>query len=158
MTKKRAMFQFYDPGYLIDGDLTLILTQTTPANPIKGYVPAYTFKMTIAGQTRAIGRIQLRVGNTHHILMYGGHIGYEVAPAYRGRRYAARSCQLLLPLAQQHGLQTIWITCNPDNIASKRTCELIGAEFVEIVDLPADSDMYQNGERQKCRYRLNLAP
>jgi hypothetical protein len=27
---------------------------------------------------------------------------------------------------------------------------------VEIVDLPEETDMYQEGERQKCRYRLNL--
>jgi len=45
---------------------------------------------------------------------------------------------------------------SPDNIASTRTCELVGAKFVEIVNQPADTDMYQQGERQKCRYRLNL--
>jgi len=49
-----------------------------------------------------------------------------------------------------------WITCNPDNAASRRTCELAGAVLVEIVDLPEDIDMYQEGERQKCRYRLEL--
>jgi hypothetical protein len=26
--------------------------------------------------------------------------------------------------------------------------------LVEIVDLPEDNDMYQKGERRKCRYRL----
>jgi tagatose 1,6-diphosphate aldolase len=50
----------------------------------------------------------------------------------------------------------LWITCNPENIASRRTCEAAGADFVEIVDLPSDIDMYQEGERQKCRYRLKL--
>ena len=29
-----------------------------------------------------------------------------------------------------------------------------GAELVEIVDLPEDNDMYQKGERRKCRYLL----
>jgi predicted acetyltransferase len=51
-------------------------------------------------------------------------------------------------------LQTVWITCNPDNWASRRTCELAGAELVEIVDLPEDNDMYRKGKRRKCRYRL----
>jgi tagatose 1,6-diphosphate aldolase len=63
---------------------------------------------------------------------------------------------LLLPLARRHGLKDLWITCNPDNLASRRTCELAGAEFVEIVDLPANSGMYRRGDRQKCRYRLDL--
>jgi hypothetical protein len=48
------------------------------------------------------------------------------------------------------------IDVHPDNIASRRTFELAGAKFVEIVDLPEDTDMYQEGERQKCRYRIDL--
>ena len=52
----------------------------------------------------------------------------------------------------------LWITCNPDNLASRRTCELAGAEFMGIVDLPPDSDMYLEGERQKCRYLLATEP
>jgi predicted acetyltransferase len=50
----------------------------------------------------------------------------------------------------------LWITCNPENVASRRTCELVGGELVDIVDLPVDSDMYKEGARQKCRYRVKL--
>jgi hypothetical protein len=32
----------------------------------------------------------------------------------------------------------------------------MGAYLVDIVDLPSESAMYQKGERQKCRYRLDL--
>ena len=150
------MFQFHSPGQLIDDDLELHLVEESPGDPTRNYVPTYKFKMSLAGQDNEIGHIQLRVGNTHHIVMYAGHIGYGVAPEHRGHRYAARACKLLFPLTIGHGLRTLWITCNPDNIASRRTCELAGARLVEIVDLPADTDMYQEGERQKCRYRLDL--
>lgn len=61
-----------------------------------------------------------------------------------------------MPLARQHGMFELWITGNPENIASRRTCELARADFVEIVDLPADIDMYQEGEGRKCHYRLDL--
>jgi predicted acetyltransferase len=149
-------FQFYDPGRLVDGDLELVLVEKYAGDPAKGYVPAYKFQMRLVGQDKAIGRIDLRMGNTNDILMYAGHIGYGVAPEHRGQHYAARACRLLLPLARRHGLQTVWITCNPDNLASRRTCELAGGKLVEIVDLPADTDMYREGERQKCRYRLDL--
>lgn len=151
-----ATFEFYDPGRLVDGDLALVLRETYPGDARRGYVPAYRFRMTLAGQKQEIGRIELRVGNTEHIVLYAGHIGYRVLPMYRGRHYAARSCALLMPLARYHGLNPLWITCNPDNYASRRTCELAGATLVEIVDLPEDVDMYQMGERQKCRYRLDL--
>ena len=77
-------------------------------------------------------------------------------PPHRGHRYAARSVRLLLPLARAHGFTTLWITCNPDNWPSRRTCELAGGTLVEIVDLPPDNDMYLEGERQKCRYRFDL--
>jgi tagatose 1,6-diphosphate aldolase len=154
-----TQFQFLEPGKLVDGDLRLELFEKLAGNPELNYVPAYKFKIKHTGRDpdgTEVGSIELRVGNTHNIIMYGGHIGYLVIPEYRGHHYAARACKLLFPLARRHGLNTLWITCNPDNIASRRTCELAGATFVEIVDLPEYSDMYQEGERQKCRYRIDL--
>jgi tagatose 1,6-diphosphate aldolase len=150
------MLKFHDPGRLIDEDLELVLVEKVPGNPTLNYVPAYRFKMTLVGQDKEIGRFDFRVGNTHQLVMYAGHLAYLVHPEHRGHRYAARACKLILPLARHHGFQTLWITCNPDNIASRRTCELAGAKLVEIVDLPEDTDMFQEGERQKCRYRLDF--
>jgi tagatose 1,6-diphosphate aldolase len=46
--------------------------------------------------------------------------------------------------------------CRPENSASRRTCEMVGAELADIVDLPEDHNMYQRGYRQVCRYRLTL--
>lgn len=149
-------FEFLDPGPLQDGDLNLVLIESYAGNPVLGLVPAYRFVMRIAGRQAAAGSIEFRVGNSKHITYYAGHLGYRVSAQYRGRHYAARACRLLMPLARRHGLRELWITCNPDNLASRRTCELAGAEFVEIVDLPTDTDMYRRGERQKCRYRLAL--
>ena len=151
-----ADFEWQDPGELVDGDLTLVLVDKVPADPAMGYVPAYDFQMRRTGSPARIGGISLRVGDTDHLRMYAGHIGYGVEPEFRGHHYAARACRLLLPLARLHGIKELWITCNPDNVASRRTCELAGAVFVEIVDLPEDCDMYREGERQKCRYRIDL--
>lgn len=151
-----TVFEFHNPGELIDGDLQLVLEEMNPADPAKGFVPEYRFKMVLAGFEEKIGGINLRIGDTERLVKYSGHIGYGVEPEHRGHRYAARSVRLLLPLARQHGMETLWITCNPDNAASRKTCELAGAKFTEIVDLPEDTDMYQEGARQKCRYRLDL--
>jgi predicted acetyltransferase len=147
---------FYDPGILVDEELELILTEKYPGNPAIEFSPAYKFVMTLKGTRKEIGQIVLRVENTHRIVMYVGHIGYRVYPKYRGNHYAARSTQLLLPLARQHDINPLWITTNPDNWASRRTCEIIAAEMVEIVDVPEHMDMYRQGDRQKCRYRLDL--
>lgn len=141
---------------MIDNDLELVLVEEYPGNPEINFVPAYKFEMRLVGTGQAVGNIELRVGNTNHIVMYGGHLAYGVNPEHRGQHYAARGCKLLLSLACSHDLKTLWITCNPGNIASARTCEIAGAKLVEIVDLPEDTDMYRAGERQKCRYRIEL--
>lgn len=150
------MFSFFDPGRLVDGELELVLAHKYQGDSYRGYVPSYRFNMKLHGITDEVGNIELRIGNTDYIVLYAGHIGYRVYPEYRGHHLAARSCQLLVPLARKHGLKTVWITCNPDNYASRRTCELVGAQFTEIVDLPEDTDMYREGERRKCRYRLDI--
>jgi tagatose 1,6-diphosphate aldolase len=104
------------------------------------------------------GGISLRVGNNPDLEMYGGHIGYNVYPPVRGNHYAERACRLLLPLARAHGLRRIWITCNPDNFASRRTCERLGCRFAEIVPVPPEHPLYQRGDIEKCRYWLDLWP
>ena len=45
---------------------------------------------------------------------------------------------------------------NPENTASRRTCEFAGGVLEGIVELPPDNDMYLEGERQKCIYRFSL--
>lgn len=123
-------------------------------------VPTYHFWMRLNPQfsppVPMAGNISLRVGWTPDLVNYIGHIGYGVYPPARGQRYAARACQLLIPLARQHQLPCLWITCNPENIPSRKTCEMIGGRMIDIVDLPRTHFLYQQGERQKCRYRVDL--
>lgn len=149
-------FAFLDPGDLSDGVVRLRLVDTRPDDPVKAWVPYYVFHIVAVENGLRVGEIQLRVGDTDHLRLYGGHVAYGVRPEYRGHRFAARAVRLLIPLALRHGMSELWITCNPDNVASRRTCELAGADLVEVVDLPPEIDMYQEGERQKCRYRLQL--
>jgi predicted acetyltransferase len=103
------------------------------------------------------GNIQLRLGHGEDLEYFAGHVGYYVAPAHRGKRYAQRSCALLLELARWHGMSTLWITCNPENAASRRTAERLGAQLTETIELPLDNPQrLENGETAKCRYRLPL--
>ena len=150
-------FRFLPPGQLVNDDLELILVEKHLADSSRGYVPAYEFAMRPVGQNTNMGNISLRIGNDENLEKYAGHIGYNVTPTYRGNRYAARSCQLILPLALCHGINPIWITCNPDNIASRRTCEIVGARFVETVEVPRKFyHLYQKSDRIKRRYRIDF--
>lgn len=165
-------FQFRDPGVLVDGDLRLRFHGTLQGEARRGIVPEYIFDMVRAdGRDRTyvpdrqdsldrpatvMGRLTLRIGHTEHIEMYAGHIGYSVEPPYRGRRLAARSCLLVLPLARSHGINPLWITCNPENAASRRTCEIIGSTLVETVPIPPNDPLYRWDTKWKCRYRVDL--
>ena len=59
-------------------------------------------------------------------------------------------------MARRLMLDPLWITCDPENLASRRTLELAGARFVEVVNVPEDCVIAQSGHRMKCRYRLDL--
>lgn len=137
---------------LVDEELELHLVDRTFVMP--GRVPTYRFEMRVAG-TR-VGSATLRIGSTEYIDRYAGHIGYGVDFGHRGKHYAARTCRLMFDIARRHGMTTLWITCNPENVASRRTCERVGGELVDIVDVPPDIDLYREGDRQKCRYRIRL--
>jgi predicted acetyltransferase len=154
--ERQTEFKFFDPGELVDGDLRLVLTLCYQGNTAQGMVPSYEFQMQRVPDGARMGGISLRVGDTEHII-YVGHIGYGVAESYRGHHYAARATRLLIPLARRHGMAELWITTDPDNYASQRSCELAGAEYVETVVVPPYDSLYGRGDRLKLRYRLKIA-
>lgn len=154
-TNMKKPFKFIQPGKLVDQELELVLVKTIPAEPDRGYVPWYEFEMLCPGIPESLGIISLRIG-TAATLRYPGHIGYEVEERYRGHRYTARSCWLLLPLVAARGLKAVWLTVDPKNMPSRKTCEIIGAKYVETVPIPHTHEMYAQGARYRRRYNLNL--
>ena len=146
---------FLDTTDLKTDEIFLKLDKTVDANPAKNFVPAYHFKICRASDAKEVGFCDLRIGHNEG-LYYGGNIGYTVYEQFRGNYYAGKACLLLFELARRHMMGYLYITCNPDNFASKRTCEFVGATLEKIVDLPSDNDMYMDGERQKCIYHVNL--
>ncbi|MEW6754324.1 MAG: GNAT family N-acetyltransferase [Candidatus Latescibacterota bacterium] len=146
------MFEFRQYPPLTDGEVDLVLWGQHASDAARGWVPSYDFRIVQHGTRTRLGSLSLRVGDTEHVRLYVGHIGYGIAPPHRGHRYAASACQIVARVALDHGLEDLWITCNPDNLASRRTCEIIGARFVELVEVPRGSEMYRQGETRKCRY------
>lgn len=149
-------FEFFGYKPLTDGEIEVVVKDTVPPDNERGYISGYEFTVRLPDDHKPVGRVNLRIGNTERILKYIGHIGYGIEEKYRGHHYAAKACHLVKQVALDHGLNTLWITCNPDNQPSRRTCEVLGCEFVEIIDLPEDIDMYRRGERQVCRYRWDI--
>ncbi len=148
-------FTFLDSGRLADGDLELVLVRTVPADPVRGYVPAYEFEMRSIPDGAVLGDLRFRIGDPETILRYPCHVGYDVKEAFRGHRYAARSLGLILPFACAHGLTRLWICCEPGNAASRRTCEIAGAALCETVDVPESHEMFEKGIHTIRRYWID---
>ncbi len=153
-----ANFAFGPFERLMGEAVVLQLVDRRGAQPARGFLPAYVFDILSAEGSARVGSLNLRVGDTEFVRRFAGHIGYEVEPPHRGHRFAARACAAVAPVARWHGMKTLWLTVEPDNQASRRTCEILGCHLVETVDLPPNCDMYRGGERRKCRYRWDLDP
>lgn len=141
---------------LNDGLLQLVLKRELLGRAAIDRVPSYLFEIQLMSTAVTVGEIDIRIGDTHYIQMYAGHIGYHIDPPFRGQRYAARACNLAREVALSHAMKQLWITCNPDNLASRRTCELIGARFIEEVRVPWATELFWRGDRRKCRYLWDL--
>lgn len=141
---------------LSDGEIVLRLQKEAPADPCRSWVRSRHYGIVLERSDTVVGEIDIRLGYTLDLVRYGGNIGYGVDEHYRGHHYAGKACKLAKSIARECGMDVLWITCNPDNWASRRTCEWIGATLVEVVDLPSDNDQYLEGQRQKCRYRWVL--
>lgn len=146
---------FLDTAFLKDEEIRLVLEKTVEADPAKDWLPAYHFAICDLAGTK-MGACDLRIGHNARVY-YGGGIGYRVEEPHRGHHYAGKACLLLFELARRHGMEYVIITCSPDNQPSRRTCEWLGGELLEIAELPEDNDMrMEDGETHKCIYRFYL--
>ncbi len=82
-----------------------------------------------------------------------GHVGYSVVPWKRGRGYATRALQMLLPYARAEGLPYIELTTDESNVASRRVIEANGGTLVERFCKPA-----AYGGAESLRFRIPLPP
>ena len=149
------MAMFFDTKFLRNDEIILRLRKTAPADSEKGYVPAYYFDICLAHTGKCIGACDLRIGHTQNVY-YGGNIGYSIQEEHRGHHYAGKACLLLFELARLHNMDDLYITCSPENTASRKTCEYVGGTLETIADLPPDNEMYQKGDRKKCIYKVTL--
>lgn len=114
-----------------------------------------SFIYDIETHDKIVGRCDLRIGSGTTIDL-AGHIGYAVYLPYRGHHYAAKASLLLFKQAKHLGMKELLITCNTDNLASYRTCELAGCTYVTSKEVPCDHELYLQGDREKAIFIKHL--
>lgn len=92
-----------------------------------GFVPATTL-WWVDGDAY-LGRLAIRHRLTEWLLEEGGHIGYDVRPTARLRGHATAMLLAALPVARALGIDSALVTCDVDNVGSRRVIERNGGVF-----------------------------
>ncbi|MGH3489546.1 MAG: GNAT family N-acetyltransferase [Actinopolymorphaceae bacterium] len=114
------------PGFAAYVD-TLIADAREDTPRPDGLVPATTL-WWVDGSTY-LGRLAIRHRLTPFLLEQGGHIGYDVRPTARRRGHATAMLRDALPVANRLGIDRVLVTCDTDNVASRKVIEAAGGAF-----------------------------
>lgn len=98
---------------------------------------------------KMVGCMQVHNVLTQRMKDYTGHVGYSVRPSERGKGYAKRMLAKAIDFLGTFGFEEIFVSCIPENEASKTVILANGGEFIEKVFMDCDQ-VYLN------RYRIRL--
>ena len=73
-----------------------------------------------------LGRLSIRHELTEALREFGGHIGYVVRPSARRQGHARAMLAAALPIARDLGIDPALLTCDADNVGSRRVIESNG--------------------------------
>ncbi|MCR5755191.1 MAG: GNAT family N-acetyltransferase [Acetatifactor sp.] len=98
---------------------------------------------------KMVGCMQVHDVLNERMKKYTGHVGYSVRPSERGKGYAKKMLTQALDFLTSFGFEEIFVSCLPENEASKKTILSNGGEYVETVFLDEDNVNLE-------RYRIKL--
>lgn len=97
-----------------------------------GRVPQTTYWLYV--DRIPCGMIIVRRKINKPLLKRGGHIGYYIKKDYRRKGYGKKMLSLCLDLLKKEGLDKVLITCNVDNIGSRKIIENNNGFLENIID------------------------
>lgn len=89
-----------------------------------GFVVASTFWLVEGCEF--IGHTSVRHTLDESLKQTGGHIGYSIRPTRHGQGYGTQILRLVLPRVKAMGISAALLTCDKDNVASRRIIEKNG--------------------------------
>ena len=97
----------------------------------EGFMPYVQYVM-FADDGQAVGFLNLRLRLNDFLREIGGHIGYCVRPAQRGRGCAKQALRQAISEARCHGIGRLLVTCRSSNPASRRVILANGGTLEDI--------------------------
>ncbi|GAB3929578.1 GNAT family N-acetyltransferase [Microlunatus endophyticus] len=114
-----------DPGVFAGYVAQLIADQSEESPRPEGFVPGTTLWWVDGDEF--LGRIAVRHRLTEQLRRVGGHIGYWIRPSARRKGHATAAFRAALPIAYELGIDPALVTCDEDNVGSRRIIEAAGA-------------------------------
>jgi predicted acetyltransferase len=79
-----------------------------------------------------VGRMSIRHELNDWLREVGGHIGYDVRRSRRGEGHATAMLAAALPILGDLGVEQALLTCDEDNVASRRVIEHNGGVLEDV--------------------------
>lgn len=98
---------------------------------------------------KIIGMINIRHELNEYLLNFGGNIGYSVRKSERNKGYAKEQLRLALMECKNLGLKKVLITCDKNNIGSRKTILSSNGIFENEINNEDNSSITQ-------RYWINI--
>ena len=146
------MFEFNPKFDLLQSkEMELRIIEKFPGNDV--LIPFYYYDIYREG--KQIGKISVRIGDNYHSY-FNGHIGYEINEPDRGHHYSLAALGMVLPVAQFHQMNRLYLTCSVSNMASRRIIELSGAKYIETARIPTNYFGWYSGIEDQYIYKLDI--
>ena len=94
--------------------------------PTEERVPAETYFLVRESDNRIVGMVNIRLVLNSILKHSGGHIGYSIRPTERRKGYNKMNLYLALERCKEHGIKEVMLSCDKDNLGSKRTMLALG--------------------------------
>lgn len=98
--------------------------------PDENGVPSRTYFLVRCSDRRIIGMSNIRLALNEEQKRHGGHIGYSIRPAERGRGWNKINLYLGLKVCQRYGIETAFLDADRDDPACWKTMEALGGVLV----------------------------
>jgi predicted acetyltransferase len=105
-----------------------VKAEAHPETPLPPDIVHQTMLWFVEGD-QWLGRLSIRHELTPALRELGGHIGYVVRPSARRKGHATDMLAQSLPVAAGLGIDPALLTCDTDNLTSRRVIESAGGEL-----------------------------
>ncbi|GMQ64450.1 GNAT family N-acetyltransferase [Vallitalea maricola] len=120
-----------------------LLNSSKGINIPEGWVPCSSFWL-VDNLEEVIGVIRIRHCVNSEFLEMVGHIGYEIKSTHRKKGYGSKLLELGLVEARKLGLEEVIITCDENNIGSRKIIEKFKGKYIKsIFDMDNQRNLLQ---------------